>query len=102
MVLNRVVGPARQQPGNGGPPVPVLGVGRQYRLVFGLRKGPVLDVRAQLVAPPEPARLPRPALYVLADQRPVSGPVPVHEPGQDLVLLGAPRPFYLVAPVVSS
>lgn len=91
MVFHGVVGSTGEQPGNGGPPVPESGMGSQNGLVLSLRKGSVLDVRAQLIAPSEPARLTRPTLYVPAYQGPVSGSVALDEPGQDPVLFRAPR-----------
>lgn len=105
MVLDGVVRPPRQQPGNGGPPVTVARVRRHDGLVLGGGEGAVLDARAQLVAPPEPARLPGPPLDVAANEGPVPRAVALHQTGEDLVLLGAPwalDPVRLGPTVISS
>lgn len=91
MIFDRIVGPTREQPGNGGPPVSVAGVCSQDGLVLGLRERTVLDAGAELVAPPKPARLARAALDVAANQGPIPGPVALDKPGENPVLLGAPR-----------
>ncbi|KAL8029960.1 hypothetical protein ABFX02_14G256400 [Erythranthe guttata] len=93
VIFYGVIGAAVEQPRNGGPPVAVPVVRRRNGVVLRLGEGAVLDLRAELVAPPQPARFPRPALDVLTDQRPVPGAVPVHQPGQDLVFLRTPRAF---------
>lgn len=48
---------------------------------------------AELVAPPEPAGLAGPSLYVAANQGPVSGPVSFDESGQNPVFFCAPWAF---------
>jgi len=79
VVLYRVVGPARQKTGDGGPLVPKLGVGLDDRPVLLRRERPVLHLGRQLVAPPEPARLPGSTRHRFADQRPVPRPVFAHQ-----------------------
>lgn len=91
MVLDGIVGAAGKEASDGGPAVAVLVVGRKDGVVLRRGEGAVLHRGAELVAPPQAAGLPGTALYVLADHRPVPGAVPVDEPGQDPVLLGAPR-----------
>ncbi|WVZ21593.1 hypothetical protein V8G54_008915 [Vigna mungo] len=93
VVLNGVIGSTRQQTGNGGPPVSVLGVGGDDGLVLLGREGPVLDGGAELVAPAEAAGLARPAFNVAADEGPVARSVAVDEAGEDPILLGAPGAF---------
>ena len=100
VVLNGVIGSARQQTGNGGPPVSVLGVGGDDGLVLLGGEGAVLDGGAELVAPAQAAGLARPTLNVAADEGPVAGSVAVDEAGEDPILLGAPRAFDSVGVVV--
>jgi len=52
MILDGVVSSAREKPGYGGPFVPMSLMGPEYDLVLGRGKGPVLDLRAELIAPP--------------------------------------------------
>lgn len=109
MVLDGVVGPAGEQPGNGGPAVAVAGVSRHDGVVLGGGEGAVLDVGAELVAPPETAGLTGPALDVAADEGPVPRAVALDEAGEDPVLLGAPwaldplrfRPIVIVTFIAS-
>ena len=91
MILDGVIGAAREEAGYGGPLVTEPSMGPNYGLVLFRREGPVLDLWRQLVAPSEPARFPRPARNGPADEGPVSGPMPLHELLKSLVLLRAPR-----------
>lgn len=93
MILNGIIGAAGEQPRNGGPAVAVPLVRRQDGLVLRRGEGAVLDVWAELVAPPQPTRLPGPTLYVISDQRPVPGAVFLDQSGQDLVFLRTPGAF---------
>ena len=90
MVLDGVVGSAREEAGYGGPLVSESGVGPDYGVVLFRREGPVLHLRGQLVAPSEPAGLAGAARDGLADQGPVPGPVLLHQLLQSLVLFWAP------------
>lgn len=90
MILDGIVRPTGQQAGNGGPPVSVAGVGGDDGVILGWREGAVLDAGAELVAPPEPARFPRPPLYITANQGPIPRAVTLDESGQDPILFGTP------------
>lgn len=96
VVLDGVVGPAGEHASNGGPPVAIHGVRSEDGVVLGGGERAVLDGGAELVAPPEPAGLPGPALDVAADEGPVPGAVALHEPGEDAVLLGTPGALHPV------
>ena len=93
MVLDGIVGAAGEEAGDGGPAVAVAGVGGEDGVVLGGGEGAVLDVGAELVAPAQAAGLAGAAPDVLAYEGPVAGAVAVHQAGQDLVLLRAPRPL---------
>nr|CAD1828821.1 unnamed protein product [Ananas comosus var. bracteatus] len=60
VVLDGVICASGEQTGNGGPLIPKLRVGRDDRSVLRGSKRPVVHIRTQLIAPPEPARLARP------------------------------------------
>lgn len=93
MVFDGVVSSAVEEAGYGGPLVAEAGMGPDYGVVLFGREGPVLHLGGQLVAPPEPAGLAGPARDGLADQRPVPGPVFLHQLLQSLVLLRTPWAF---------
>lgn len=94
MVLHRIIRPTRKQAGNGGPSVAVPCMSGEDGVVLGRREGPMLYTGAELVAPPEPAGLPRPTLYVSAYQGPVSSTVALNKTSEDSVLLRTPRTLY--------
>lgn len=58
VVLDGVVGAAREEPGDDGPPVAVDAVRGQEQLLLFLREGAPVDPGVQLVEPPQPAALP--------------------------------------------
>lgn len=93
VVLHRIVSPTWEQAGYGGPPVPVPCMCGQDGLVLGRREGPPLHGRTQLVTPPEPARLARPALNVTANQGPVPRAISLDKTLQNLVFFSAPWTF---------
>jgi hypothetical protein len=67
-------------------------VGGDDERVLGGGEGAVAHVRAELVAPPQAARLARAPRDAGADEGPVAGPVLPDQRRQQLVLVGAPRP----------
>lgn len=90
MVLDGVVGTAGQEARNGGPLVAVEGVSLDYDGILGGSKRAVLDGGAELIAPPEPARLAGAAGYADADEGPIARAVLLHELDESGVFLGAP------------
>lgn len=94
MVLHRIIRPTRKQAGNGGPSVAVPCMSGEDGVVLGRREGPMLYTGAELVAPPEPAGLPRPTLNVSAYQGPVSSTVALNKTSEDSVLLRTPGTLY--------
>ena len=93
MVLDGVVGAAREEARDGGPLVAVAGVGGEDERVLARREGAVVHVGAELVAPAEAAGLAGAAGDGGADEAPAVGAVLLHQAGQQAVLLGAPRPL---------
>ena len=68
VVFDCIVGATREEASDGGPSVAVPGVGREDDGVLGWCERAVLHLGAQLVAPPQAARLPRSAHHRLAYQ----------------------------------
>lgn len=96
MILNRIVGAAGEEASDGGPLVAVEGVCPDDGGVLGRRERLVLHVGAELVAPPQPARLAGAAGDAGADEGPVARAVLGHQLDESGVLLWAPRPLHSV------
>lgn len=94
MVFDGVVGAAGEEAGDGGPLVAVEGVGFDDEGVLGGGERAVVDAGAQLVAPPQAARLAGPPWYPGAYQGPVARTMLVDELYEGGILLWAPRAFY--------
>ena len=93
MVFDSVISPAGEEPGDGGPFIAVQSLSVNDRLVFLGGEGSMLDLRRELVEPPEPTGLSRAAGNGFADQGPVPWAVYTDQSPKGLVLLGAPRAF---------
>jgi len=90
MVLDGVVGAAVEEASDGGPLVSEPGVRLRDRFVFLRRERAVLNLGRQLIAPPQPARFPRPTRNGFAYEGPVSGPVSLNQPPQGCVFFRTP------------
>jgi hypothetical protein len=91
VVLDGVVGAPGEEARDGGPAVAEPGVRVDDGGVLLRRERAALHLRRQLVAPPQPARLARPAGDLAPDGRPVARALVIHQAPQHVVLLGAPR-----------
>lgn len=72
MVLNSVIGPTRKKSGNGGPFVTEAGMGPDNGIVLFGCKSPVLNLRGELITPPETAGFAGSTRDGFADEGPVS------------------------------
>jgi len=79
VVLNGVVGAAREEARDGGPLIPVNSVSLDDDLVLHRTEGPMPHVRAELVAPSQPAGLAGAPRNAAADDGPVPRAVLVHQ-----------------------
>nr|CAB3461767.1 unnamed protein product [Digitaria exilis] len=102
VVLDGVVGAAVEHPRDGGPLVAVLGVRGDDEGVLVGREGAALHAGAELVAPPETARLARSPRDLRADHAPVPRAVASDGAAKQVVLLRRPRPPHPPAPAPSS
>nr|GMD07177.1 hypothetical protein SETIT_1G057400v2 [Ipomoea batatas]GMD08750.1 hypothetical protein SETIT_1G057400v2 [Ipomoea batatas] len=93
VVFDRVIGASIQHSSNSRPFIPDLRVRLRNNLILLPRERPVLHLRRQLIAPPQPTRLPRSPWNRLAYQRPVPRAVLLHKLPQQIILLRAPRPL---------
>lgn len=96
MILDRIVGAAGEEASDGGPLVAVEGVCPDDRGVLCRSERLVLHVGAELVTPPQPARLAGAAGDAGADEGPVARAVLGHQLDESGVLLWAPRPLHSV------
>ena len=90
VVLDRVVGPARQHLGDDGPFVAVIPVRQQRDGILPFGEGHLPDGRVQLIAPAQPARLAGAPRDPGRDDGPVLGAVLLDELRQLGVLVGRP------------
>lgn len=90
-VLDGVIGPAVEVTRDGGPLVAVHALLLDDARVLLGREGPAVQLRRQVLAPPQPARLGAAPGHRARDRRPVLASVLPHRRPQRLVLIGAPR-----------
>jgi len=93
VILNGIVGPSRKQVGDFGPSVSMLRMRLQDDTILFRTEGFFFDVWIELVAPAQPAALPRPSGYALCDDGPVLGSMRIDQSLEQLVFLRFPRPF---------
>jgi hypothetical protein len=94
VVLDLVVGPTRQACGNCGPLVAENTVELDDDLLLFESETASLDVRSEVVGPPETAALPTPLeTSILGEGAPVAITVLVNVIDEFMILLGGPRTF---------
>ena len=91
MILDGVVGPSWQQLGNLGPLVAHVDVTLQDGPILGGGPGLLANVRVEVVVPPLPALLADPSGQLVGDDRPLLGPVPLHQLDDLAILFLGPR-----------
>lgn len=94
MILDSVVGAAGKETRDGGPLVPVKFATFNDDFVLLRSEVTMLHVRAELVAPSQPARLAAAPRNASADEGPVPRAELVHQFRQCLVFFSTPRPLH--------
>lgn len=95
MILDGVIGAAREVACDGGPAIPEPGVSPDDGLVLLGSEGTGVNLGRKLVAPPEPARFSGATRNGSADEAPVDRTVNLNLSLQNLIFLGAPGTFPL-------
>jgi len=87
MILHSIIGSPREQLGNHCPLVAMCAMGKDHHRIFPFRKRLFLHLWVQLIAPAQPAALPRSANNAARNHRPILRTVLHDQSSQQLVLL---------------
>lgn len=90
MILDGVIRPAGKNSSNSSPSVTEIGMSSDNSLILLRRKGAVLDLRRELIAPSETAGLAGTAGNGFADERPISRAMLLYKFLKGVVFLRTP------------